>query len=166
MGRHPEGTVAEGGYKSPEITHLWPHHRKMARLAAAGLQPGEIASLTGFTEAHISRILGSPAFQAILGELELRADAQAVDLREDIKKLATLALENMAEDVTMPIEDRKDRQVRQKASTDILDRAGYRKQDKPVGDLHLHKHTHVEKMTKEELRDDVMDLAKSEDKEA
>jgi hypothetical protein len=166
MGRHPEGAVAEGGYKSPQITYLWPHHRRMARLAAAGLKPGEIATVTGFSEGQISRILGSPMFQAVLSTLEERADEQAVDLREDIKRLAEIAVENLAEDLSMEVNGARDRKIRQEASKDILDRAGYRKSDRPIsGDLHLHKHKHVHQMSDEELRDDVLDLVKTDDSE-
>jgi hypothetical protein len=164
MGRVPEGAIAEGGYKSPKITYLWPHHRRMARLAASGLTPGEIKTVTGFSEGQISRILGTPMFQAVLHSLEKRADEQAVDLREDIKRLAEIAVENLSEDLSMEIADRGDRKIRQEASKDILDRAGYRKSDRPIhGDLHLHKHDHVHEMSDEELRDDVLDLVKTED---
>lgn len=165
MGRPPEGTAEEGGYKSPEVVHLWPHHRKMARLVASGCQPSEIATLTGFTEAHVSRIFGSPAFQAIVNDLMERADEIAVDHRQEIQALVGPALENVSEAIHMEVADRKDRELKLKASQDILDRAGYRKQERPVGELHLHKHKHYQKLTDEELRDEVLDLTRDDSEE-
>lgn len=166
MGRIPEGTEEEGGYASPSVNHLWPHHRKMARMVAVGMQPGEIATVSGFTPGQISRIMGSPLFQTEVARLEVTADEIAVDIHLDLQKLSSRAIENLDEDIHMPIFSLEDRKVRQNASFDVLNRSGYAKRERPTfGSLHLHKHDeiHISKMSDKELLDDVMELVSEEE---
>ena len=166
MGRIPEGDPEDGGYLSPTVHYMWPHHRKMARLAAAGLRPAEIATVTGFSLGQISRILGSPLFQTEVGRLEAQADERAVDIRVDLEKLAGAAVENIAEDINLEISNLAERKVRQAASFDVLNRTGYGKRERPTfGELHLHKHdeVHVASMSDKELLDEVLDLTAEEE---
>ena len=126
MGRIPSGEPEEGGYKSPSIQHLWPHHRSMARLFIEGAQPGDIAKVTGFSLGQISRILGSPAFQVELNRLSEAADTNAVDvqaiLREHAPRAAAVLVEDLYQD---PEGNDKARSSRQKAAQDVLDRTGF-----------------------------------------
>lgn len=166
MGRIPEGDEEEGGYASPSITHIWPHHRKMARMVTAGMQPSELAAVSGFSLGQISRILGSPLFQTEVARLESAADDIAVDIHLDLQKLSSAAIENLDEDIHMDITTPEERKIRQTASFDVLNRAGYAKKERPTfGALHLHKHdeVHIAKMSDKELLDDVMDLVAEED---
>lgn len=154
MGQMPQGEDFE--YLSPGIQYLRPHHRHIARLAAAGARPMEIATLTGFSAGQISRILGSPCFQAALGELEEKADEVATDLRQDLAMMAEQALANLDEDLQLEAgENLEVRKVRQKASMDILDRLGIRKTNPNVKELHLHKHDHDEIHIKEKSDEDI-----------
>ena len=125
MGRIPEGTESEGGYKSPSIQHLWPHHRSMARLFIEGAQPGDIAKVTGFSLGQISRILGSPAFQVELNRLSESADANAVDVQAILREHAPRAATVLVEDLYQEVESEKARSNRMKAAQDVLDRTGF-----------------------------------------
>lgn len=165
------------GPQGPDGTYLTPpmasaprfHHRHMARLAACGLTPTEIAEATGFTCGQVSRILASPLFQKEISRLETKADDAATDLRNGLQGLALKAMCNLEED--LHIADDKDpndlttwqRNLRQRASFDILDRAGIGKKEIHVGDLHIHKHDeqHIHEMSVEVLRNEVLDLLKS-----
>ena len=162
MGQTPKGE--NGQYLSPKITYLWPHHRKMVRLAAAGLKPGEIAKITGFTPGQISRILGSPMFQVELQRLEAKGEILAIDIREDIQKMAETAIDVLDETLNMEVDNRFDRKLRLDAAKDILDRAGFRKSAEPQRHVHMHAHKHVHEMSDDELRDDVFDLLKGGEK--
>ena len=116
MGRIPEGLPEEGGYKSPSVNFIWPHHRKMARLVASGLRPGEVATITGFSLGQISRIMGSPFFQMEVARIEGLQEEDVSDIRMELRQMSLLATENLEEDLRMPVRTNQDRQVRQKAS--------------------------------------------------
>ncbi len=165
MGRIPEGQIEEGGYKSPSIGYLWPHHISMARMFAAGCTPDEVALATGFTGSHISRILGSPAFQSEVARLQEAADEEVVySVRAEIQRMCGRAVEALDEDLHMEIRTNQERRTRQAAAFGVLERGGYAKPDKPLGpkELHLHKHDHYESpkdMSTEDLAREVLDIA-------
>ena len=163
------------GPQGPNGTYLTPpmqsspriHHRHMARLAASGFTPTEIAEATGFSCMQITKILASPLFQKEVARVEALADKSACDLRQDLEALAIKAVCNLEED--LHIADGKEssdltmsgRNLRQRASFDVLDRFGLSKQkDLAITNLHLHKHDekHIHNMPVEDLRNEVMDL--------
>ena len=129
MGVVPSGLPQEGGYKSPSITHLWPHHRSMARLFVEGGKPSEIARITGFSLGQISRILGSPAFQLELNRLAEDADTAAVEankiLLEHAPRAATVLVEDLYQTPSEGEDGLKVRASRQQAAKDVLDRTGH-----------------------------------------
>lgn len=156
MGHLPEG-------KSPQIQHLWPHHRSMVRAAFEGARPGELAEAYGMTEGQISRIMGSPLFQAELGRLEAEAEIALTGARRDLKLLAGKSVELISQELE-DLSDKEsfpERKLKLKTCFDIL---GVVKivPDAPQINVHQHLHAHVEKMSDHELFRDVMDLAKDE----
>jgi len=133
MGRIPEGSIEEGGYKSPSVKHLWPHHKSMARLFVEGATPKQISEVTGFTSGHVSRILGSPAFQIELSRLSEAADKNAVDVNQIIREYAPAAIASLIDDLYQDVKnDDKARSSRQSAAKDILDRSGHIKKAEPT----------------------------------
>ncbi len=155
MGRIPRGTEIEGGYKSPSIHHLWGHHRKMARLVVSGATPGDLASLMGFSKGQISRILGSPLFQAEVRRLESSAEEIATDINRDLQQLAGPALENLEDDVFMEVGNLSERKTRQAASLAVLDRAGYPKKETPSSITINQTKVDIQSMSVEQLQDEV-----------
>lgn len=156
MGRHPEERLPS----TPVITHLWPHHRSMARALVEGLRPKDLAESFGFTEGQISRIINSPMFQLEVERLEKYAEDITTDTKKEIARMSVRALEILDEQM-----HKKDisEQLRQNAAFDILNRAGYSKKERPIhveGDMIniQHNEIHPEDMTEEQLRDDVLDL--------
>lgn len=166
------------GPQGPNGTYLTPpmasspriHHRHMARLAAAGFPPTEIAEATGFSQCQITKILASPLFQKEVARIEALADKSACDLRQDLQALAVKAVCNLEEDLYIgegvEIKDMPTSHLnlRQRASLDILDRVGLGKREFPRGELHLHQHEekHIHAMDISELRNDVMELLRGE----
>ncbi|MHA2066615.1 MAG: hypothetical protein ACXABY_19760, partial [Candidatus Thorarchaeota archaeon] len=118
----------------------------------------------GFTPAAITRIIATPHFQAEVERLVEKAEENTVDVRGELTQMAPRAAEILDEDLNMEIDGLAERKHRADIARDILTRVGI-SGTKPIpqGGLHLHKHTHVEKMTDEELRDDVMDLTRSKE---
>jgi hypothetical protein len=170
MARPPEGNELipgqGGGYKSPQLKkHLWPHHIHMARMVATGATSSEIQVATGFSAGQISRIFGSPLFQAEVARLTDTIDEVAVyQVQEQLKQMSGRAIEVLDEDLNRPATTPQERQLRQRAAFDILDRAGYGKREDPQLHLHAHKHfvKDAEEMETQELLADVLDLASGE----
>ena len=161
MGRIPEGNLEEGGYKSPSIQHIWPHHRSMARLFIEGLQPSEVARITGFSLGQVSRILGSPAFQVELNRLAEAADGNAAQAAQILLEHAPRAACVLVDDLYQEVEgDNKARNSRQNAARDVLDRTGYPKRSEPpkTGSGINLTQINIEKMQTKDLFTQVMDM--------
>lgn len=160
MGRIPEGSLEEGGYKSPSVKHLWPHHKSMARLFVEGATPKQIAEITGFTSGQISRILGSPAFQIELSRLSELADENAIDVNKMIMEHAPAAAASLIEDLYVEVGDSdKARALRQNAAKDILDRSGHIKKGEPVSTKNINlTQINVDKMETADLFTEVMEM--------
>lgn len=156
MGHLPEG-------KSPQIQHLWPHHRSMVRAAFEGARPGELSEAFGMTEGQISRIMNSPLFQAELARLEAEADIALTEARRNLKVLAGKSVELISQEMEAlsDAESWPERKLKIKTCFDVLDRVKV-VPDTPQVNIHQHLHAHVEKMSDNELFRDVMDLAKEE----
>jgi hypothetical protein len=171
MGRYAEGPPSDIDERydeglSPHIENARSHHRSMARdVVAGGLRPGQLATLYGMSKGQISRIMGSPAFQAELKRLEDGADVAAMDVRDEISKMVPKAIENLNDDLDMDVENHLERQVRQKASLEVLTIAGIKpsagggiKID--IGDKNTQ--INISDLSDDDLRKEVFDLASGE----
>jgi len=135
----------------------------MARAVVNGVTPTALAEMYGFTPAHITRIINSPAFRLEVGQLEESANEKATDVRSDIKKMAKRAIEVLDDQLNKSGIGEK---TKQRAAFDILDRAGFgSKPGKFKGGTQINL-TKIEKIinqtTPEGLKDDVLDLVSME----
>lgn len=148
---------------TPTISQLWPHHRSMARMFLEGMQPGEVALVTGFTPGQITRILHSPLFEAELARLESQAEQEVVSVGNELKRMAGRAIEVLDENLQA---ENISRELKTKTAFDVLDRSGHSKRVDPQRHLHLHAHAHkkVQEMEQVELYETVEDLL-NEDEE-
>ena len=156
---HEDGKVTREG-KSPHVEATWPHHRHMARLVIEGCRPNDICAVTGFSPGHVSRILGSPSFQAELLRLESNADENSVNIHEEIRLLASKAIEILDQNLQATPTSDAGATLQQRAAFDLLDRAGFGKRE-----VSIHKNLHVtatmkdiKDMTTDDLRDDIADM--------
>jgi hypothetical protein len=156
MGHHPHG-------KSPQIGHLWPHHRSMVRAAFEGARPKDLAQAYGMTESQISCVINSPIFQAELSRLEAEAELSLTEARRNLKILADKSVIMISEELEalQEAESFPERKLKIKTCFDVLDRIKV-VPDAPQVHLHQHAHAHIENMSDRELLHDVMDLAKEE----
>jgi len=140
------------------IQQIRPWHRALARATAAGMRPNEICAAYGYTPAWVTRIMSTPLFQAEVARIESLAEIEAIDVREDLNRMAPRAVEVMDE----CLDQTEDRKLQFDAAKDVLDRTGHARNNSPA--LHLHKHEHVEvsKLTDEELYRDVIEMAQEE----
>jgi hypothetical protein len=152
---------------SPHIQKARIHHRSMARaMVAGGLRPGQLAEAYGMTPAHVSRIIGSPAFQTELARVEEQAELVNLDARQEVKAMAMKGLQNIEDDLWMEVEDHRSREIRQKASLSILEMAGIKRAGGGIN-ITLNQNQgsdkKVEDLTVGELRDEITDLCVGED---
>jgi len=162
MGRFMENKSALAGANGG-IGQVRPWHRQMARLVAAGARPGEIAGSFGYTPGQVSRILGSPLFQAEVARMEGQTEDLAVSVREDLQLMSLRAIEVLDASLDEPVESWKERATLIDAAFGVLDRAGYGKKEQPQDHRHLHLHAAaVKEMSNEELLKNVIDVAAEE----
>lgn len=156
MGAHSQNLT-------PTIGQLWPHHRSMARMFLEGLQPGEVALITGFSPGQVTRILHSPLFEAELARLESQAEIEIVSVGNELKKMAVRAIEVLDENLQA---ENISRELKTKTAFDVLDRSGHIKKADLQRHLHLHAHAHqkVQEMEQIELYEAVEDML-NEDEE-
>ena len=165
MGRFQEG---EGGVGlSPQIAHLRPQHRSMARAVALGAQtPTQLGETYGFSLGQISRIMGSPVFQAEVARLELDMDIVATDYAKDLQLMGEQSLQNLDEDLRIPIaQDPVARKLRNQTSLEVLGMLGISKSTNSPAIVNnilniggTVKHAEVKEMSETELRQDVLEL--------
>lgn len=150
---------------TPTISQLWPHHRSMARMFLEGMQPGEVAAVTGFTPGQITRILHSPLFEAELARLEGQAEIEAAGVGNELKRMAGRAIEILDENLHSQDTEMVSRELKTKTAFDVLDRSGHSKRVDPQRHLHLHAHAHqkVREMEQVELYETVEDLLQEDE---
>ena len=116
MGRHR----LPGTHRKYQIEQMWDLHHEVVRLALIGMKSVDIADHLGVSPVMVSYTLRSPIVQEKMNQLQACRDLDAVDVSAEIKALAPKAVKIMEEmmDCDLP-------NVRLKAATDILDRAGH-----------------------------------------
>jgi hypothetical protein len=137
------------------VQKLQPWHRKMARVRCVeGLSVTQLARRFGKSRSATGKIVSSPLFKEYFATLERHADLEVVNVRADIHRMAVRAVENLDDDLDMDVATLEDRKVRQTASRDILDRAGFVKTPvvNPGGNQQLNVQMNIiSKMSKDEL---------------
>ena len=123
----------------------------------------EIADSYGYTPAHISKILGSPLFQAEVARIEAQLEGRAIDVREELREMSTRAVEILDRELAREPVELRERKAQVETAFGVLDRAGFGKIDTPQSlHLHKHEHKHVTEMSDEELLKDVIDAVAEE----
>lgn len=164
---HLDDPTSETGYATADnhpdtqLKYLRDHHRSMAKsLVFSGLTPMQLANLYGFVPGQISRIIGSPLFQAEVARLRSEHELALRDLSEDLRFLGRRSVETLtealyADETKLPLIKKLP------VAFDVLDRLGFGKKEVSV---HQHKHLHahtalaIKGMETKELLDDVMDI--------
>lgn len=163
MGRENRGLTAAN--HNP-IIQVRPWHRAIARAVAMGMRPTEIAEKYGYTNAHITRIMGSPLFKAEVARLEAQIEIGALNVRGELEQMAPRANEVLDRELEMDPTNLMERRLQVGVAQDILDRTGHGGKAAPSLHLHKHEHREVKDMTDEELYREVMEMAQEEEEGA
>jgi hypothetical protein len=137
------------------VQKLQPWHRKLARVRLVeGLSVTQLARRFSKSRSTVGKVVSSPLFKEYYDTLEHHADLEVVNVRSDIARMASRAVENLDDDLDMSVSTLEHRKVRQTASRDVLDRAGYVKTPvvTPGGNQQLNVQMNIiSKMSKDEL---------------
>lgn len=122
--------------QAQSLQNLAPHHRAMARLAAQGARPGDLALRFGLSSPQISKIMASPLFQSEVNRLSEGFEAAAGEAELELVGLVPKALEVIAEGLhgsTEGPEATITKKEKRHLAFEVLDRTGYGKK----GELHI-----------------------------
>ena len=116
MGRLPTG------HRKYQIQELWPVHKEISRRLLLGQKNVDIAKDLNISPVSVSIAKNSHIQQARFAELEARRDDSCIDVAKQIKQLSGIAI-GVVEALMSNPDVKAD--VRLRAATDVLDRAGF-----------------------------------------
>jgi hypothetical protein len=116
MGRHRLPNT----HNKYNIEQMWDIHHEIARLALIGMKQVDIANHLSISPVTVSYVLNSPIVERQMNQLKAVRDLEAIDISKEIKELAPKAIQ-----VLEDLMDNELPNIKLKAATDILDRAGY-----------------------------------------
>lgn len=146
---------------SPQIQSCRPVHRSMARSVALGNRnPTDLAREYGYSKGQISRIMGSPAFQAEVERIERSAELVEMDSSINVRLMAEKAMSIVDEDMEMDPETPELRRIRQNAALEVLGIVGVRKTG--GGDTYFtyndNRQVDVEDLDEDDIRQEIIDI--------
>jgi hypothetical protein len=141
MGRHqlPET------HRQYQIEQMWDVHHEIVRLALIGMKHVDIASHLGVSPVTVSYTLRSPIVKDQLDNMRAARDIDAIDISQEIKALAPVAVKVLEELLEHELPN-----IKLKAAQDVLDRAGFAAV-KTIQTANVHAHL---------TRDDIEDIKK------
>ena len=116
------GRLASGNARKYQIMELWDRHHAILRLLALGMTPKQISESLGCTTATVGNVAHGELGKRQLSILRSAADAEAIDIMEDIKRLAPIAVARLEEILSSKDADAK---LVANVAQDLLDRAGH-----------------------------------------
>lgn len=117
---------AEAPTKPPPLTKITERHHAVARLLASGMPPGEVAAVTGYDNARISILQGSPAFQELVALYHREVDIEFASVLNNLAGLSKDAIMALRERLEEEPENFTIKDLRETAEL-ALDRTGHPK---------------------------------------
>ncbi len=123
---------------SKQVLKLMPRHYKILDYAIAGWKPTEIAQEMGMARSQISIVMNSPSFQHQFAirrreyeTVQHEHQSNKIDeVANALKENALAAADKLISGIASP-----DEKIALKSATELLDRAGYPKEQKVSGDV-------------------------------
>lgn len=161
------GRLASGNARKYQIMELWDKHHAILRLLALGMSEKHIAEQLGCTTATVGNVKHGELGKRQLALFRSAADKAAVDIMEDIRNLAPVAVARLEEILS---DQNSDKKLVAGVAQDILDRAGFAAPKVITGNF---TNVHLTKEDIEELKaralsitapskDDVVDIVDGE----
>ena len=85
------------GSAPPALKRIHSSHHSVARCLAAGMKPGQVALVTGYSASRISILQNDPAFQALVQDYRTEAKSVFGDLAERMTNISLDAIELLQE---------------------------------------------------------------------
>lgn len=144
MGRHAQ-EMSDSVVKY-SLAEIKPHHREIARRLVLGQKASHICVSLNMSVSRMSIIINSPLFKLELRRLEEERDRDVMNVKKALDEIAPVAVEVVERTMYMA----PDEELRFKAATDILDRAGFGKIVK--SDINIRGRIDHSTMTEDEIR--------------
>lgn len=141
------GRLASGNARKYQIMELWDRHHAILRMLALGATPKQIAETLGCTTATVGNVVHGELGKRQLEIMRGAADKTTVDIMEDIRRLAPIAVARLEE---LLVDKSTDPRLVAGISHDILDRAGHAAPKVITGQF---THAHLTKEDIEELKE-------------
>ena len=141
------GRLASGNARKYQIMELWDRHHAILRLLALGMTPKQVADSLGCTTATVGNVQHGELGKRQLSLMRSAADMETVNIMEDIKKLAPIAVAKLEEILVNKDSDAK---LVVNVAQDLLDRAGHAAPKVIQGQF---THAHLTKEDIEELKE-------------
>jgi len=125
MGIHANPDMSDSVVKY-SLAEIKPHHREIARRLVLGQKASDICRNLAMSTSRMSIIINSPLFKLELKRLEEEREREVISVKKALDEIAPVALETIERTMYMAAEE----DLRFKAASDILDRAGYGKINK------------------------------------
>ena len=128
-----------GGDWYKRMVSLSARHRAIARRRVyKGETCRQVAEHFGMHRQSVQNICLNPLMKDYMAELVVRMENAADAAMRDLEQFATVAVENVYEDLTVPVKTLEGRRLRAVVSRDVLDRVGVtRAKSEAKGDTHV-----------------------------
>lgn len=141
------GRLASGNARKYQIMELWDRHHAILRMLALGNTPKQISETLGCTTATVGNVVHGELGKRQLEILRGAADKASIDIMEDIRKLAPIAVARLEEILRSQSTDER---LVVNVAQDLLDRAGHAAPKVITGQF---THAHLTKEDIEELKE-------------
>lgn len=121
---HTDGNIGRSNTlgNNYRVKQIWDEHREMIRRLSIGDKPKDIAKAMGVTRQTVTRIRHCDTTRERIDELHAAMDGEVIDIGRRIRAFAPIALAIREE---MCLDEDTPTVIREKISSDFLDRAGY-----------------------------------------
>jgi FixJ family two-component response regulator len=139
--------------RSYELKELRARHQEVIRLSLLGLSNKDIAGQLGVSEQMVCYTVNSELAKEKMGQLQISADTDAVDIAAEIKKIAPQAIDLLG-DVVQGLRDAPI-SLQVKVAQDVLDRNGNGKIQRVQGNV---AHSYYGKVGIEQIKERATEL--------
>jgi len=117
---HKKGRIPANGPRKYQIQNIWDIHHRIMQLALIGMKQGDIARELGVSGTMVSYTLNSEVVKRQMAVMRGAADAEALDIAIEIRRLAPIAVKKLEE-----LMNSENERIKLDTAKDVLDRAGY-----------------------------------------
>lgn len=140
----PNFDIQPPGQNRNHVQKISDRHREIIRRCLLGEGTTDIANAVGMSVEMVSIIRNSPIVRKEINKLQDFADSGTLDVMQQMRELAPLAVVRLAEVLAVESSDPRFQRLQVDVAKDVLDRGGHAAPKSP--DVHLHTHASLEQI--------------------